>query len=173
MNHTFKRYLAICLLTLLTFPAFAFDFKGIELGKPSDPSTIYYELRARCSKGVNDYQICNGDVTIAGVSGIMNLVMDQAGIVIRISINFDSENFDTVLPEVLNKFGTGKRSVFKVQNKMGAKFENIIYTWKKAGGLDLVLTKYAGNLDRSNIYFSTPADKALLKDAGKAKANDI
>ena len=173
MKRTFKKFISTLFFTFLTFPAFAFDFKGIELGKPSDPSTIYYELRARCSKGVNDYQVCNGDVTIAGVSGVMNLLMDQTGVVIRISINFDSENFDTILPEVLKKFGNGKRSATMVQNKMGAKFENITYTWKKAGGLDLVLTKYAGNLERSNLYFSTPADKALLKNSGKAKANDI
>jgi len=149
--------------------AWAFDFKGITIGGAATPAQIQERLGVTCGEGLPGWQVCNGDVSVAREPATMNLVISPKGIVQRIRLSLSPDAFDEVAPELIRKFGNPtSTSQSVVQNRMGAKYEQIIHLWADKNGTQVLYMKYAGTLDSSTLYFSTKADRALR---GKQKEN--
>jgi len=154
--------------------AHPFDFKGVTVGQPATPQVIQERLGVKCVAGANALQVCNGVVTLAGTASDMNLVIGADGVVQRISLPFASDGFDTVERATNEKFGPPKSITHeKVQNRMGATFDNVSYTWKATGGVEVLLSKYVGRVDSSLLYFSTTTDRELLENIEKQRSKDL
>lgn len=143
------------------------DFKGIQIGKPATPSQVEDKLAVRCGVGANKMQVCNGLTTIAEESASLNVVIGANGIVQRIELRLAPEAFETVAPLLIEKFGR-PASIQRggVQNRLGAKFEQLVYSWRRSGGLELTYRRYAGDLETSSLYFGTAEDRRLLNEGG-------
>lgn len=156
-------------LVLISQQIWAFDFKGVKLGGASTPNEIHELLGVNCGEGYQGLKVCNGTVTVAREDASMNLVISQKGIVQRIELTLSPDVFDDVAPELIRKFGKPSNITRStVQNRMGAKYPQVIYSWKAKDGGEVVYTKYAGRLDWSFLNFSTKADRDML---GKDKEN--
>ena len=80
------------------------------------------------------------------------------------------ESFDIVASLLIGKFGhptETERS--QVQNRMGARYEQIQHWWRGKDEVNVAYSKYEGTLDLSSLYFSTKEDRDLL-ETGKSKA---
>lgn len=161
-------------MLLLSRQAWAFDFKGITVGGSATPSDVQERLGVRCGEGYENMQICNGDVTVAREPASMNLVISPKGIVQRIALTLSPDAFDEVAPELVRKFGKPKSiSHSAVQNRMGAKYPQVIYLWAAKDGTEVLYMKYAGTLDRSALNFSTKADRIMLRKDKEGRSGDI
>ena len=143
----------------------ALDLKGIHLGKRHTPEEVMSKIGGSCGEGANSMTICNGPVTIAEVPADMNLVISKGGIVQRIHLNFSESSFEEVRDALLRKFGKPTSTASnQVQNAFGAKYVNETITWSRSDGTQLLVTRYAGNRERSSVYFSSIEDRKLLGD---------
>jgi len=99
----------------------------------------------------------------------MNLVINGQGIVQRIHLSLSSSSFETIAPLLIEKFSPPIRTDRgEVQNRMGAKFEQVNHLWKGENGVEVYYSKYAGTIDKSSLSFTTKEDRELM---GKSKAN--
>lgn len=168
-----KKFIA-ALTLLYASSVYALDFKGIHIGKPATPDQISEKLNVKCGVGANQMQICNGPVTIARESAHMNLVINAQGVVQRIGLTLPSDAFDIIMPLLVEKFDTpAKTTRNDVQNRMGVHFEQIVHLWRGEDDVELLFTKYAGNLDHSVLYFSTREDRELLVKDKTNRRGDI
>jgi len=152
----------------------AFDFKGIRLGESSTPKQIRERLGVSCGIGAEDIQVCNGRVTIAEEPAEMNLVLSATGVVQRINLTLEPEQFDIVATELIRKFGkpaTHSRST--VQNGFGANFAQQAIQWNGPAGTVLFFEKYAGSLRQSMLFFSTAADRRKMESLKKDRHKDL
>ena len=164
-----KRFLVLAIVVCVTMCSVAYaadeavGFKGINLG--SDISEMEKDSRYKCHPDPNNAwhdSACRLDSkekeTIAG-SPISSPTLDYfANKLWQISIRFDSDDFQTVIDSLKTKYGKGKITKEKVQNKLGATFVNEIVTWKK-GTSNIVAKKFASNLDKSSLRFYTDSDR--------------
>ncbi len=119
-------------------------------------------------------QVCNGNVTVARESASVNLVISTKAIVQRIDLTLSPDAFDEVAPELIRKFGkptSTSRSV--VQNRLGAKYPQVIYLWAAKDGTQVLYMKYSASLDRSTLNFSTKADRSMLIKGKENRSGDI
>jgi hypothetical protein len=167
VNQGFVMLTIRLLLTLaLLLPSFAaaYDFKGISIGQTATPAQITEKLGVKCDEGHKGLQVCNGMVTIAREDVMMNLVISPQGIVQRINLSLSPDAFDTVAQLLIEKFGpttTSNRS--KVQNRMGAKFDQVELFWEDKNGNQVLYSRYAGMIDQSSLSFTTKEDREMLK----------
>jgi len=149
----------------LTVPvASAFDFKGIKLGSTATVEQVKEKLGVQCGAGARGMTICNGRVTVGREPGDMNLVINDQGIVQRIAITLKPYSFDALEPLLIEKFGPPQKTTrSQVQNRMGAKFDDVSHLWEENDGDNqLLFWKYAGSIDSSVLNFRTKADRDLL-----------
>lgn len=65
----------------------------------------------------------------------MNLVIAADGLVQRISLTFDSDNFDATESALIEKFGKPTQTQnAKASNAMGATFDQVEHTWNDSDG---------------------------------------
>jgi hypothetical protein len=168
------RFIAVTLVTAaLQAPAVALDFKGIAVGEPATAELVLDKLGVKCGAGASGMQVCNGAVTIARESAKMNLVINAAGIVQRIDLSLSPQAFEVVAPLLIEKFGPpAKTDRSEVQNRLGAKYEQVIHLWRE-GDAEALYRRYAGSLDSSSLYFSTKEDRDLLSKRTATRRGDI
>jgi hypothetical protein len=155
--------LALLCLAVIN-PAIAFDFKGIAVGKTASTSDVTSKLGVECGTGSVGRQICNGEVTIARESASMNLVIGPNGIVDRINLELSPESFDAVAPELIRKFGKPtSTSKSTVQNRMGARYPQVVYLWSARDGTQVIYSKYTISLDKSSLNFSTKSERDFIR----------
>ncbi|WP_027142925.1 hypothetical protein [Mesorhizobium sp. WSM3626] len=149
-----------------------FDFKGVVLGEVATPEFIKRKLGADCGAGANGVQVCNGGVTIAQAPAAMNLVIGKTGRVVRILLQFNSDDYANVEQALSAKFGapTVHRSV--IQNGSGAQFDQIQSYWGDDEA-SVTLHRYAGTVRQSLVYFSTAEDPAMRKANAAAINGDL
>ncbi|MER8848584.1 hypothetical protein [Mesorhizobium australicum] len=149
-----------------------FDFKGVVLGEVATPEFIKRKLGTDCGAGTDGVQVCNGGVTIAQAPAAMNLVIGKTGRVIRILLQFSSDDYGNVEQALSAKFGapTVHRSV--VQNGSGARFDQIQSYWGDDDA-SVTLHRYAGTVRQSVVYFSTAEDPAMRKPNAAAVNGDL
>jgi hypothetical protein len=151
-----------------------FDFRGLSVGDVATPAAVEQALKdkdlaavggVKCGAGL-DGQVCNGITVIAGAVAYANVVIDASGRLIRISMSFPSDDFEQVATGAEEKYGkpTKSQSV-PVQNRMGATYTNSTLTWGDLRGNYVQIARYGSTLDKGFIYFGTPQDSALLKQA--------
>lgn len=174
-----KRFLVLAIAFCVAMGSVAYaaeeavGFKGINLG--SDISEMGKDSRYECHPDPNNAwhdSACRLNSkekeTIAG-SPISSPTLDYfANKLWQISIRFDSDDFQTVIDSLKTKYGKGKITKEKVQNKLGATFVNEIVTWKK-GTSNIVAKKFASNLDKSSLRFYTDSGNSISKSRWKAK----
>jgi hypothetical protein len=164
----------LALLVLTPFWASAYDFKGVEVGKPATPALIKEKLGVECGAGYAGIQVCNGLVTVAREPAKMNLVIDKDGIVQRIHLMLEPSAFETIAPLLVKKFGsptTTKRDV--VQNRMGAKFDQVDHYWINDRGEAMSYGKYGATLDSSSPYIGTKADRDKAQAPKQDRRGDL
>lgn len=154
--------------------AYPFDFKGISIGQPSTPTQVEEKLGVRCGAGASGMQVCNGNVTIARESASMNLVINANGVVRRINLSLSPKSFDIVAPLLIDKFGppsSTKNDV--IQNRMGAKFEQVTHMWTDEDGNIVWYARYAGAIDKSLLSFTSKEERDLLQERRGSRTSDL
>ena len=165
--------LILCLL-VLPVSALAFDFKGVAVGSPATAEQVLEKLGVTCGAGANAMQVCNGTVTIAREPARMNLVISANGIVQRIDLTLAPEAFEVVAPLLIERFGEPtKTDRSEIQNRMGAKFEQVTHFWGGQGDSEVLFRKYAGTGNSSTLYFSTKEDRDLRAKPKTNRRGDI
>jgi hypothetical protein len=166
----------------------AFDLKGITLGGPATPAEVEQKFAlpkngplaplsfyaVKCGLGANNWQVCNGSVSVADVPGTLNLVIDAHGIVQRMNVTFPVGGFAQVQAAVEEKFGAA--TVHKheaARNLMGTRFDNEYFTWKDTVGRFVILRKYAGDIEHSILSFTTQADRDVSANSVKGHSGDL
>ena len=169
--------IALSLVAVGVTSTYAYDFKGVELGAPATPEQLQSKLNIKCGAGGGSRkaQICNGHVTIAEESADLNLVIGESGIVERMWFKgLRPESFTYVAPQLINKFGKPtKIEQGVIQNRMGASFEQVEYTWIDKNGNMVYYSKYAGSTNSSYLRFDTKADRDFLESLNNGRAKDI
>lgn len=170
-----KSLLSSLILIAAALDSHAFDFKGVRVGAKATVAEVQERLGISCGVGHADMQVCNGQSTVADEPGTINVVISPSGVVERIRLDLSPEPFEQVAAALTQKFGTPSRvDRGVVQNRFGAKFQQVEYVWLGKNGIRIDFSKYAGTLDRSQLYFSTREDRALLSDdKPKKRAKDL
>ena len=178
------RILTLLLLSLCYSIAYAeeptFDFKGISLG--ADFSTVkdHPDFLLNCSSSSLADKECSLVLyavgTIAGiqVEALSSLFFDDK--LHNISISIKQQFFGDVLSALEAKYGHGELQTQDFQNRMGAKFQNRVYVWRR-GKSNLTASEYVGTLDKSMIMYYTDhyikeRDNRKATGAGK-RAKDL
>lgn len=164
---------AICIV-LFSCVAHAFDFKGITLGAMHTTEEVREKLGVQCGEGFNSSQVCNGSVTAANEHATINLVLDSKNAVRRIYLSTSSDSFDVLAEELPKKFGKPTSiDRYQVQNRMNAQYMQVIYTWKGKHGHMVQLSRFAGSLDKSSLYFSTAEDRKIMAGKTEHRSGDL
>lgn len=146
-----------------------------QFGKVCDESwqKIHERMAVSCGTGHKGTQICNGQTTIAGERVEANVVIGADGRLQRIWLTISEYAYETVLSELEKKYGKPS-SVrrYRVQNGFGASFAQVDTVWQGVNGQKLRVSRYAGALDKSTVYFSTRADEAMLSN-NAGDSNDL
>ena len=158
--------IAVALLaaaTLARAETSTLEFKGIALG--SDISAYEGNKRFFCmdSKSAVADRMCAArhadSETIAGVAMKGLILFFYDGKLHRIMITFDSKEYSTVLDALTEKYGKPISATERIQNRMGAEFENETNTWNKTEQT-LKAQKYTGKITVSSVTFQTDAGYA-------------
>lgn len=134
------------------------DFKGIALG--TDISSIKSTSKFSCRdiQGPMADQVCHlnfdENETIAGVPVELLVLIFFSKKLETISVTFNSESFFKVVAALKEKYGPGEVRSEVVQNRMGASFENKIYSWRR-GEAAIIARRYSGKIDRSTVNYVT------------------
>ena len=146
-----------------------------QFGKACDESwqRIHERMAVSCGTGHKAMQVCNGQTTIAGERAEANVVIGTDGRLQRIWLTISEYAYKTVLSELTKKYGKPS-SVrrYTVQNGFGASFAQVDTVWQGANGQKLRISRYAGALDKSTVYFSTRADEVMLSN-NAGDSNDL
>ena len=161
-----KKLLLICLLA--SAPAFAFDFKGIEVGNKYDLASLSNKHGLACDRMfTGEAYYCKGNTTIVGADAKIFISLNLDFYIDSITVNFDPSNFEVVKTAMLDKFKkptTNKNGT--VQNGMGATFQQNILEWNNETGL-MTLYKYYEKVSESTLFIIS---KEVL-DKSKQKLN--
>lgn len=150
----------------------------VMFGAPCDAaySQRHEKAAVKCSVGgtKNDVQVCNGYTTIAGVRARANVVIGSNGLLQRIDLTISETSHQTILTELVAKFGKPSSSkASTLQNRFGAAYAQVETSWEREGGKRLAVTRYAGGVDESRIYFSTEEDRETLRRVYEGDPNDL
>lgn len=170
----------ICACTSVLAQSEPFEFKGIALG--SDIAAIESSSRFSCrdpNSPIAD-RTCSlryGEKeTIAGAPVNTLLLHFYGGKLHAISISFEAKNFSQVADALKEKYGEAVFKTEEIQNRMGATFENRIYTWRRPEAI-LEAKRFSSKIDTSSAFFRT--DFALQEftrrrgSSVKEKAKDL
>ena len=162
-------YLTGCAIFLVPSLVFALDFKGIEIGKEytTDYLESTYGLDCFESRELKEVS-CTGDTTIASNPAKIFILQGASGKVKTISVDFSTDNFDSIAEATLLKFGKPQRIDRPIlQNALNAKFRQISYTWYKKGN-SMNLSKYNDTISEGNFSIYS---KEFSEEVDKNKSN--
>jgi len=165
------KWIGIMAGAMVVAAASAFDFKGIEVGGIASFDEISEKLGTRCSRSIPNR--CMASITLADIPGFLMLDRSDDGIVEMITISFDAEHFTEIESVSLKKFGDPqKKTSHPVQNRMGAVFTNVSYTWEDRKGNSVLLQKYGNTIDKSYLgYISSRAVDRRIEEQKKKPAD--
>lgn len=162
--------LLICLS--LSINAFAFDFKGIDIGSTIKPEALFEKFNATCDE-TEEAISCSGNTTIVGRSATVFVKMSKEHEVNVISIKFPTESYEDVKKALIEKFNKPKdmdNSI--VQNAMGAQFNQQNCHWFDSKS-SMILDRYSRNItDGSLMLISKKYEKEFTNKKAK-RSKDI
>jgi hypothetical protein len=94
-----------------------------------------------------------------------------------LSVSFSPSDFDMIVGAMKERFGAAtNEETTTLTNRMGARFENHIVTWKR-GDQKVEAKRYAGSVDRASVLFSSKAALEEFKERSieekKKRAGDL
>lgn len=152
---------------------------GVSFGPGAAPCTdldkVVQQARlVKCGLGGHEVQVCNGTTTIAGSPADVNVVIGSDGLLQRIYLTLSEIGYDDVVQALISKFGEAQHgSHSTLQNGFGTTFQQEERIWVGPNRTQLLLNKYAGDVDHSIVYFSTQSDRDLMTGAGNSPSNDL
>lgn len=151
------------------------EFKGLQIGKAVSRDAVKEATGIACEEGYETTSVCNGRVSIATVGGMANIVLSRHGVLDRVAISIDSDDFDGVLLALVEKFGNPQKlSEPILQNGYGATFRDLRAIWTGPQGVQLEARRYPGSTQSSMIMFTTAADRAPKSgQSHKERASDL
>lgn len=151
------------------------EFKGMQIGKPVSRDAVKEATGITCEEGYETTSVCNGRVSIATVGGMANIVLSKHGVLDRVAISIDSDDFDGVLLALVEKFGNPQQlSEPILQNGFGATFKDLRAIWTGPQGVQLEARRYPGSTQSSMIMFTTATDrKPKTGQSHKERAADL
>lgn len=151
------------------------EFKGLQIGKKVSREQVKEATGIDCEDGHDVISVCNGRVSIATVGGMANIVLSRAGVLERVAISIDSEDFDGVLLALVEKFGTPQRLLEPIlQNGHGATFKDLRAIWTRPQGVQLEARRFPDTTQSSMIMFTTSADRRpKAGQSDKERAADL
>jgi hypothetical protein len=177
----------LCLVLFCIFifsTAFAqeasFDFKGITLGSAID--AIESDSRFGCSVAKTEIgdRICSLKYKVTETiaeAPIKNILLGYYyGKLETISIYIPEEHYSSVSSALNEKYGSTPLKTEMLKNRLGASFENRIYSWRRNNAI-LQATRYSSDLETSSVVYRT--DFAMeefarrKKEADKKKSGDL
>jgi hypothetical protein len=129
-----------------------FDIKGVPLGATqADLVFRFTRLECREAHSVTTERTCAVPKDSYGGADALLLFYLNGGKVSNMGMRFSPKDFAGVIGAMKERFGApASEETEIVTNRVGAKFENTIVTWKR-GGEVAVARRYAGALDRASI----------------------
>lgn len=164
---------------LTAHAAFAFDFKGVEPGTRVTPTELHGKLSLRgfdCLPDANGSgdNVCHGKVNIGDAEATAWCFIGKDGTLNAITVLFAPDDFAPIAKALTEKFGKpAKTDNSKVQNRMGAKFDQIEIAWTNAAQEATLSRYYGGKLDRSGFDIVTKAHLAALARKSAVKKGDL
>lgn len=179
-----KRFLAISIaLASLGANAQSMDFKGSKFG---DTTAQFQELQRGfiCADGSDPCRMLvwstpdgreDATMTYAGETAKGFYAKFDEDKLVSVEVRIRPESFDRVLAGLTGKFGKPKLQRSVVQNRMGAKFEQVTASWSRKDGL-ILASKYTDEVTSGVIHLVSPglARQALANEAAanrKAKSD--
>lgn len=147
------------------------SFKGLRLGVSTQDDFKQVFPSGTCNpKYSNCIAHSNETLGSGGYGGAsLNYVeasYDANGKLEEILAILDPDSYDGVLMAMGKRYGAPKMAAGKVQNRMGAVFQQKIATWSRKGAT-LTYTKYTSNLNTSELILISKAREA--QDAKESK----
>ena len=151
------------------------EFKGLQIGKMVSREEVKEATGIACEDGHETISVCNGRVSIATVGGMANIVLSRAGVLERVAISIDSEDFDGVFLALVEKFGNPQRlSEPILQNGYGATFKDLRAIWTRPQGVQLEVRRFPDTTQSSIVMFTTAADRRpKAGQSDKERAADL
>jgi len=197
MDHRISLIAALVLISTSALAASPpLEFKTLVIGAPTTPEQVEAALttpcgmsggtcddlakkiqemrRVKCGLGGSGMQVCNGSTTIAGTTTQVNVVIGSDGLLQRIHLTFSDYGYEDVHQALTHKFGAAQKvSHPTLQNGFGASFRQETSIWNGAQGTQMLLNKYAGDVDHSDVYISTQKDRDLMTGRHAAPSSDL
>ncbi len=151
-------YQVVILLFLpLTLSASEIEFKGVRLGSSEEIVKQQFPS-VSCNDGdgiLSDRSCSLEDSTYAGYPADIRFYFYTDKLHAISIFNHASNRFDEIVSTIQQKYGKpSKLEKKKVQNRMGAVYTNIIYTWK-IGRNSIEAILYSISLDESQFEYTT------------------
>lgn len=141
-------------LMLLCNKSFAFDFKGIELGKPSTYENVSNTLLIQCHDEPSGAVWCSGKTTIVGDEAKAHVSINDKKIVETISVKFNPDSFENIASGLTKKYGKAKVKNSTVTTRMGVSYNQVSMTWETKTSV-MILDKYNKTIDEGSLFMVT------------------
>ncbi|HEY2396416.1 MAG TPA: hypothetical protein VGH81_10630 [Rudaea sp.] len=145
------------------------SIKGVSLHQSHDDFVASHPY-AKCYIST----LCSYEDTLGGVDGKFLVQFDDDGVSMLSVTDIDATDFDSVAAALAAKFG--KPNVSRngvVSNAMGAKFDDRILVWGRAGGWKLQAKKRSDSVLKSSVEFFTAKFEHAADSKAAAKKDDI
>jgi hypothetical protein len=153
------RYLVLISLMAVS-PAWAFDLKGIELGKVATQAQLTEAFGITFRSYECDMEIlrpCRGSTHIEGVPVYVVVHFGAGKTVDHIVVEFLSEYYDTLAPAAVAKWGKPtSNGAERMQNSYGAQVQNHVMGWTMPDGSSIALAQYAADIAHGILLLKLP-----------------
>ena len=136
--------------------AASLDLDGLTVGQPATPEAVLTSLGVTCGEGYQGTEVCNGNTSYEAHPAEANVVIGADGVLDRILLTIDHDNYEDVIKALRKKFGPPRSSVHPVvQNGFGARFQQEQLVWYGARGTQLFASRYAADTNHATILLTT------------------
>ncbi len=144
-----------CFLPALS-NAVQLNIAGLVAGELTTPEAVHDALGLACGEGSQNIQVCNGVSSYANSSGEANVVIGSDGLLDRVYLTIDEDNYDDVAQSLRKQFGSPQRIARSVvQNGFGATFQQEALTWNGLHGTRLYVSRYAADMEHATVLLTS------------------
>lgn len=166
------KIIIIILLFAASTVSYAFDFKGIEVGKSSSNDEVSKILMIQCTDDISGKVICTGPLTIVGDDAYGYIDLNKDKIVSSIWIKFKPNTFNEISEALIKKYGPPITTNSTISNAMGATFDQVEMNWKNENSI-MTLQKYSGKVTEGGLFIISNEHLNEIDQRLKIKKSDI